>query len=416
MSRSQSPSPLPSAAQPTYEGRTLARPDDEVVDQGLAFDLTTLFNRRRALQFLGLGAAGGLLTACGVQPSTATSSAANTAGLTEIPDETAGPYPGDGSNGADVLEQSGVIRSDIRSSFGDTSGRADGIGLTLTLTVLDIAAGGSPMAGAAVYVWHCDRAGLYSMYSDAIKNENYLRGVQVTDADGRVSYTSIFPACYAGRWPHIHFEVYPDAASITDSTTAIATSQVALPQSSCDVVYATAGYQQSVANLAGLSLATDNVFGDDGGVHQLGTVTGDVSKGYAVTLTVPVDTGTSPSGGSAPGGRPGGTPPSGGPGGTPPERYAEPGQQLSFRPALGAVPADAANSSRPVDVARRASPDGACGRSAARSHRPRRCRRRASPDRVRRWCRSAAGRRHCRCRRHRRRPAAPRSPSPWCRR
>ena len=110
MSRSEQPSP---AAGLSYEGRTLPRPDDEVVDQGLAFDITTLFNRRRALQFLGVGAAGGVLAACGVSSSTGTSgtsaSAENSTGLTEIPDETAGPYPGDGSNGPDVLvSQSGV--------------------------------------------------------------------------------------------------------------------------------------------------------------------------------------------------------------------------------------------------------------------------------------------------------------------
>jgi len=328
MSRSQT-SPHPSGPEPTYEGRALPRPDDEVVDQGLAFDISTLFNRRRALQFLGVGAAGGLLAACGVQPSTATSTgsasatAVNTTGLTEVPDETAGPYPGDGSNGADVLEQSGVIRSDIRSSFGEASGKAEGIPITLTLTVLDIAAGGSPMTGAAVYVWHCNRSGEYSMYSDSIKNENYLRGVQVTDADGKVTFTSIFPACYSGRWPHIHFEVYPDQAGITDATKAIAISQVALPENVCTTAYATSGYEKSVSNLSSVTLATDNVFGDDGGAHQLGAVTGSVTAGYAVALTVPVDTRTAPASGSAPrrDGNPGGmgaTPPSGGPGGAPP--------------------------------------------------------------------------------------------------
>ncbi len=323
MSRSEQPSP---AAGLSYEGRTLPRPDDEVVDQGLAFDITTLFNRRRALQFLGVGAAGGVLAACGVSSSTGTSgtsasaSAENSTGLTEIPDETAGPYPGDGSNGPDVLEQSGVVRSDIRSSFGGSTTTAEGIGMTLTLTVLDIAAGGTPMSGAAVYVWHCDRAGEYSMYSQSILGENYLRGVQITDDSGAVTFTSIFPACYSGRWPHVHFEVYPDRASIIDDSKTIATSQVALPKNVCDTVYATTGYEQSVSNLSQLTLATDNVFGNDGGVHQLGTVTGDLTKGYAVTLTVPVDTRTTPSGGDAPGGdgRPGGVPGGAPPSGMPP--------------------------------------------------------------------------------------------------
>ena len=55
------------------------------------------------------------------------------------------------------------------------------------------------------------------MYSQGVEDQNYLRGVQVADADGVVTFTSIFPACYAGRWPHIHFEVYPDQAGITDA-------------------------------------------------------------------------------------------------------------------------------------------------------------------------------------------------------
>ncbi|QKE85762.1 3,4-dioxygenase subunit beta [Arthrobacter sp. NEB 688] len=303
---------------PTYEGRPLPRPDDEVVDQGLAFDLGTLLDRRRMLAVLGIGAAGTALAACGASTSSsgssATTSSAATATasaaasdaadttLTEIPDETAGPYPGDGSNGADVLEQSGVVRSDIRSSFGTSTTTAEGIPMTLRLTVLDIAGGGGPMAGAAVYVWHCDREGRYSMYTDGVTQENYLRGVQVTDDSGVVEFTSIFPACYAGRWPHIHFEVYPDEASITDSANVIATSQVALPKATCDTVYATSGYEQSVPNLAQLSLTSDMVFGDDGGVHQLGTVSGDTSSGYTVALTAPVDTTTQPTGGGAPGG------------------------------------------------------------------------------------------------------------------
>ncbi len=301
--------------EPTYEGRPLVRPDEEVVDQGLGFDLTTLMSRRRMLRALGLGAAAAGLTACASSTSSTTSSAsatttASSTGLVEIPDETAGPYPGDGSNGPNVLTESGIVRSDIRSSFGGASGTAEGVPLTIQLTILDIANGGSAFAGAAVYVWHCNREGEYSMYSSAVQDQNYLRGVQIADSSGRVSFTSIFPACYSGRWPHIHFEVYPDQAGITDASNAIATSQIALPQDVCEVVYATSGYEQSVNNLSRVSLASDNVFGDDGGVHELGAVTGDVTSGYTVALTAPVDTTTTPTAGSAPAGGPGGPPPS----------------------------------------------------------------------------------------------------------
>ncbi|MUN62647.1 3,4-dioxygenase subunit beta [Kocuria sediminis] len=303
-----------------YEGRRLPRPEEEVVDQGLDFDLGTLVSRRRVLGFLGVDAATAGLAACGAtggpsagtsspasSPATASPSATALAGE-EIPDETAGPYPGDGSNGPDVLEQSGIVRSDLRTSFGDATGTAEGVPMTLELTVADLAGGGVPFAGVAVYVWHCDREGRYSMYSEGVTDQNYLRGVQIADDDGRVRFTSIFPACYPGRWPHIHFEVYPDQASITDSTSAIATSQVALPKNACDAVYATAGYASSVANLARLTLATDNVFGDDGGASQLGAVTGSVTDGYTVTLTAGVDTTTTPTGGGT-GGSPAGAPP-----------------------------------------------------------------------------------------------------------
>ena len=148
-----------------------------------------------------------------------------------------------------------------------------------------------------MYVWHCDREGRYSMYSEGVEDQNYLRGAQIADNDGIVRFTSIFPACYSGRWPHIHFEVYPDRESITDSTNAIATSQVALPKAVCDKVYATTGYEQSVTNLSGMSLSSDNVFGDDGGASQLATATGNVDAGYTVKLAVRIDTSTKPSGG-----------------------------------------------------------------------------------------------------------------------
>jgi protocatechuate 3,4-dioxygenase beta subunit len=205
-----------------------------------------------------------------------------------IPEETAGPFPGDGSNGPNVLNQSGVVRQDIRSSFGSSSGTAAGVPLTIKLAIQDAANGCAPMQGAAVYVWHCDREGNYSLYSQAAANENYLRGVQATDGSGVATFQSIFPACYSGRWPHIHFEVYSDLEAATDEANKIATSQIALPKDICDTVYATDGYAQSVSNLARVSLERDNVFGDDGGVHELGPMCGYVASGLTVTLAVNV--------------------------------------------------------------------------------------------------------------------------------
>ena len=306
---------------PTYEGRPYAKQDEELVDQGLQFDIGTLLSRRGVL-FAGAGVAVAGLAACGTGEAEATDSggtaAADATDLTEIPEETAGPYPGDGSNGADVLEQSGVVRGDIRPSFGSSTTTAEGVPMTLELTVYDMANGNARFEGVAVYVWHCNRDGGYSMYSEGLEDENYLRGVQIADADGVVAFTSVFPACYDGRWPHIHFEVYPDEASITDAANAIATSQVALPQDTCELVYAEEGYEQSVENLGKVSLDTDNVFSDDGGASQIPAVSGDVSSGFTVSLPVGVDTsteagggGAAPSGGGgAPGEMPSGEPPS----------------------------------------------------------------------------------------------------------
>ncbi|MFC7534488.1 intradiol ring-cleavage dioxygenase [Actinoplanes sp. GCM10030250] len=293
----------------TYQGRRLPNPREEVFDQGLGFDLGTLAGRRQVLRAFGIGAVALGLAAC-----SDSGGGGSIVSDGEIPNETAGPYPGDGSNGPDVLEQSGIVRGDIRSSLGGAGGTAEGVPMTLELTVKDLANDGAGFAGVAVYVWHCDRAGLYSMYSEGATEENYLRGVQIADDSGKVSFTSIFPACYTGRWPHVHFEVYPDQASITDSSKAIATSQVAIPKEYCDTVFQQTGYEASVTNLAQLTLESDNVFGDDGGASQLATVTGDVSSGYTVALGVGVDTRTPPEGGAAPAG---GVPPGRGPSGAP---------------------------------------------------------------------------------------------------
>jgi len=281
--------------------------DLENHDRGLDYDLPRLLHRRGMLKLVaGAGLAGaGLITlgACAAATSTAdtdsaqggtppgrgdgpgggsaqTSDTANG----EIPEETSGPYPGDGSNGANVLTQSGIVRSDITASFGSSTTKAEGVPLGHTMTINDFANNKSPLAGGAVYVWHCDREGRYSLYSQGVTDENYLRGVQETDDRGQVRFTTIFPACHSGRWPHIHFEVYPSLAKATSSASRIATSQMALPEATAKAVYATNGYKQSVSNLSRVSLASDNVF-SDGYDLQMPTLKGDPSSGYELTFS-----------------------------------------------------------------------------------------------------------------------------------
>jgi protocatechuate 3,4-dioxygenase beta subunit len=279
-------------------------------DRGLSFDLATmagrrLMDRRRALQVVA-GAGLAALVGCGSgddgEPASATTtsttgSSSTTAGsqsaagsdaeCSTIPEETAGPFPGDGSNGPDVLAEDGIVRADIRSSFGSAAGRAEGVPATLDLEVLDGASGCTPLEGAAVYVWHCDRDGLYSLYSQGATSENYLRGVQQADAAGALSFTTIFPGCYSGRWPHIHFEVYPSVTDATGGGTALVTSQLAIPGDACNQVYAADGYAQSVTNLAAQTLESDMVFAD--GVDlQLATASGSANDGFALRLSVVV--------------------------------------------------------------------------------------------------------------------------------
>ncbi|NQX28192.1 3,4-dioxygenase subunit beta [Microbacteriaceae bacterium VKM Ac-2854] len=278
-------------------------------DRGLVYDIRTLVNRRRALGLFGGIAGVTLLAACSAAETTASATATATASATatpsatatatptptatadvpidEVPDETAGPYPGDNSNGVNVLDDSGIVRSDIRSSFGSSTTTAAGVPLTIQLSVRT-AATGAALAGAAVYLWHCNIDGEYSLYGDGLENENYLRGVQEVDGTGTVTFTSIFPAAYSGRWPHIHFEVYSDVATAVAAGPIVKTSQIALPAEACDAVYATAGYEQSVRNMQQTSLASDNVFGEDSGIHQIATMSGDAATGYTAALTIGV--------------------------------------------------------------------------------------------------------------------------------
>jgi len=259
--------------------------------------------RRRWLRMAAVfGSAVGTIQLIGCSGDTPTSPSATVADTTttttttppptssstcsRVPEETAGPYPADGSNGPTVLSTSGVVRSDLRSSFGGLNGTADGVPLTVVLTIVSSTTC-APLAGRAVYLWHCDRPGRCSLYSSGVTNQNYLRGVQEADASGRVTFTSVFPGCYSGRWPHIHFEVFPGLSAAANVGNKVATLQIALPKDACDAVYATSGYESSVRNLAQVSLASDNVF-SDGSALELATAIGSPSGGYTATLTVAV--------------------------------------------------------------------------------------------------------------------------------
>jgi protocatechuate 3,4-dioxygenase beta subunit len=193
---------------------------------------------------------------------------------------------------SNVLTESGIVRSDIRSSFGTSTALAGGVPLTLTLHLLNSNNSCAPLSGYAVYLWHCTREGGYSLYSSGLQDENFLRGVQVTDSTGSVTFQTIFPGCYSGRYPHIHFEVYPSLAMATLYTNKILTSQLALPSEVCNTVYGSAsGYSASVSNFSRVTTSSDNVFGDNTAAQMAvmtPALTGSIAAGYTSTLSIGV--------------------------------------------------------------------------------------------------------------------------------
>ncbi len=290
-------------------------------DRGLAFDLDTIsarmIGRRRALAWFASAGAAALVSGCGggsgagesasgtvnATPTTTTTTTTTTTGTTTTtssgtcvadPAETAGPYPADGTNSAsgatsNVLTQSGIVRSDIRPSFLGSTMVASGVPLTITLTVVNTNASCAALSGYAVYMWHCNADGDYSLYD--VPAESYLRGVQVTNASGQVTFTTIFPACYAGRYPHMHFEIFSSLSAATSGRAAALTSQLAMPRDICTTVYASGGYTGSTSRLASVTTANDNVFGDNTAAQiaaMTPAISGSVSAGYAGTVTIGV--------------------------------------------------------------------------------------------------------------------------------
>jgi len=230
-------------------------------------------------------------TDAGSGTSTGTGSGTGTTTCSVVPEETAGPYPADGStasnNTYNVLALSGIVRSDIRSSIGSST-PVGGVPLTIAITLTNTNASCAPLSGYAIYLWHCTQDGNYSVYSSNNIADNYLRGVQATDASGTVTFTTIVPGCYAGRMPHMHLEVYPSLAAASSARNKVRTTQLAFPTALLSSIYsANAGYSASVRNLASMSFASDNVF-SDGVDLEMATVQAAANGGYAASITISI--------------------------------------------------------------------------------------------------------------------------------
>lgn len=278
-------------------------------DRGLAADIEVMSRqmlaRRGVLRLLGMSGAGLAAAACGGGGSDTTTStstggssgggsSSGTSGCITTVGETEGPYPADGSNSSggvvrNVLSTTGVVRSDIRTSIGGVStNTASGVPITLKIKLGNSNSSCAPLAGYAIYIWHCTVDGKYSLYD--LPNENYLRGVLVTDSNGEATFTTIFPGCYSGRWPHIHFEIYPSLPVATSYRNKVLTSQFAMPAATCSAVYSGSSlYASSVSTFARVSLSSDNVFADNSSdqITQMTPVfTGSVATGLSATVTV----------------------------------------------------------------------------------------------------------------------------------
>lgn len=201
--------------------------------------MSTPIDRRQALGVIGTVGLGGLLAACGqdsgagsssVAPRTTTSALLDEAGsCTLTVEQTEGPYFFDADR----------VRSDIRED-------REGARLRLALRVRD-AATCKPIPDAVVDVWHADAGGDYSGFDGGAAGTGggggggaptatrYLRGAQITDADGVVEFTTIYPGWYPGRTVHIH-------ATVHLSNTAVLTTQLYFDDALSARVYERAAY------------------------------------------------------------------------------------------------------------------------------------------------------------------------------
>jgi protocatechuate 3,4-dioxygenase beta subunit len=267
--------------------------DDGHIDGGFNADMSRMLSRRKLIL---LGAAGVALTGCDwfeQAEANVTGKATDGTMCIKLPAETNGPFPADGTNAkagatVNVLDKVGIIRADMRPSFDGVSDIAEGVQLDLEIRIVDVTNACAPRAGLLVYLWQCDAAGTYSLYERTASNN--LRGAAITDAQGIARMTSIFPGCYNGRWPHIHFEVFASPEMAATGKQSLLVSQFAFEKSVCESVYAGhSAYAASPAALARLSLDSDMIFANNTKEQlaaQMLRLTGDVASGFIAKAVV----------------------------------------------------------------------------------------------------------------------------------
>lgn len=204
------------------------------------------------------------------------SSGGGSTSCTVAPTETEGPFP--------TKQPASYVRSNI------VDGRI-GVSLTIQIYIKSVSGGCNALAGALVDIWHCDAAGNYSEYGGTTMQQtnytavHFLRGRQITDSNGLVTFTTVFPGWYTGRATHIHVHVY-NASGVSLKVTQIAFPEGASSATVAVNAQSSLGYTKGMAGYT--YNANDNVFSDDTAGVQIGAITGSLSSGYTLTQTINV--------------------------------------------------------------------------------------------------------------------------------
>ena len=217
-----------------------------------------ILRRREVLALFG-GSSAALIAAC-APASGLSASAAPSAAATTVATPAATPA----TTGAAVALPSCIVRpaltegpyfvdeklnrSDVRTDSKTGSARP-GLALALTFNVAQVASAGcTALPNAQVDIWHCDANGVYSDAQDpnfgSTRGQNFLRGYQITDANGQARFTTIYPGWYQGRAVHVHFKIRTTSAG----RTADFTSQLFFDEAVNDAVLSQPPYSQHPAS------------------------------------------------------------------------------------------------------------------------------------------------------------------------
>lgn len=193
----------------------------------------------------------------------------------ETPVETEGPFP--------THDPAAFLRSDLR--------KGDGLGSTLVsaITVVDVNNSCKPVENVYIDIWHCDVDGNYSEYggsqmqSSDYTDKHWLRGRQLTDSNGQVKFTSIFPGWYQGRATHIHAHIFD-----TDGNSLLVTQMAFQDNLAMDVNINGSDYGYTKGINGYTYNNADNVF-RDGASQEMSVVTGSLDKGFELAITLHVN-------------------------------------------------------------------------------------------------------------------------------